>query len=273
MTVAVIWQEEDLLWCAADSRLVVEPSDQTVTEMATKIYSIPVVVHAQDQEGYLRDPHYWTQYGFVYAGSAAAASMTAVTAATLLQQLARQGGRISQPRFEEVAKLVKRLAHRFIRERRDLGGDGSFWCALFGWCHHEGNWQVAYISPQEEIGNFRVELQYPKAPKEDGAPWLVLGTGRQHFIETHNALLAKVKGTARHVPRLAIEQMIRDGLDRTVGGTVSTGAAHRNGFVLFHSEEEDPLNPTQVRRIFNGLDLDRDVGDVIPYRVATHRLP
>lgn len=93
MTIAVIWQEDGLQWCAADTRLVAGGDNETTTEIATKIYAIPVVVGALDLELKPRQPHYWTQYGFVYAGAALPASMTAVTPSTFLQKLARPGDR------------------------------------------------------------------------------------------------------------------------------------------------------------------------------------
>jgi hypothetical protein len=45
MTIAVIWQEDGFQWCAADTRLVAA-DDEPTTEIATKIYAIPVVVSA-----------------------------------------------------------------------------------------------------------------------------------------------------------------------------------------------------------------------------------
>lgn len=272
MTITVIWKEGNLLWCSADSRLVAGCEDSVVTDLVAKIHSIPVLVHAQDEEGFLRSPHYWTQYGFVYAGSAAPASMTAITASTLLQQLARPGSRTNPPCFEEIAELVRKLAQNFMSERRQLGQDGLFWSALFGWCPHSEDWKVALISPHCDSDSFRVELCYPQAPAVDGEPWLVLGTGKQKFQETYSALLVDLAAGQRHVPRLVIEKMIREELDGTVGGSVSTGAAHRNGFLLFHSETVNHWGSAEPIRIFNGLDLDRDVGGVFPYQIVTQAL-
>ncbi|MGA8771068.1 MAG: hypothetical protein WB610_11935, partial [Rhodomicrobium sp.] len=82
MTIAVIWQEDGFQWCAADTRLTADPNNRLMTDIEAKIYVIPVVVRALGTELYPRQPHYWTQYGFVYAGAAAPASMTAVTAST-----------------------------------------------------------------------------------------------------------------------------------------------------------------------------------------------
>jgi hypothetical protein len=75
MTIAVVWHEDGLLWCAADTRLVAGIDDKTTSEMAAKIYSIPLSISAFDPSldpslasFERRQPHYWTQYGFVYAG-------------------------------------------------------------------------------------------------------------------------------------------------------------------------------------------------------------
>jgi hypothetical protein len=133
MTIAVIWQEDGFQSCAADTRLVADPDDSPTTEIAAKIYAIPVVVGALDLELKPHQPHYWTQYGFVYAGAAFPAAMTAVTASTFLQKLAHPCGRVDAPRFEHIAEFVQRLAKRFILDRRrflmDRGGresDGNF---------------------------------------------------------------------------------------------------------------------------------------------------
>jgi hypothetical protein len=118
MTIAVIWQEDGFQWCAADTRLVAGSDDKPTTEIAAKIYAIPVVVGALDPELNTHEPYYWTQYGFVYAGAALPASMTAVSASTFLQKLARPGKRTDPPTFEQIAELVHRLAKRFMAERR-----------------------------------------------------------------------------------------------------------------------------------------------------------
>jgi hypothetical protein len=108
MTIAVIWQEDGSQWCAADTRLVAGIDDQSTTEIAAKIFVIPVMAGALDSELKPRQPH-WIQYGFVYAGAVLPASMTAVTASTFLQNLARPGDRADPPTFEQIAELVHRL--------------------------------------------------------------------------------------------------------------------------------------------------------------------
>ena len=62
--------------------------------------------------------------------------------------------------------------------------------------------------------------------------------------------------------------MVTDGPDRTVGGATSIGMARQNGFELFYAIE--PITPGQpeARRIFNGLDLDTEIGPIGQYQVA-----
>ena len=268
MTIAVIWQEDGFQWCAADTRLVADPDDRPMTEIAAKIYAIPVVVGALDDELKPRQPHYWTQYGFVYAGAALPASMTAVTASTLLQKLARPGGRTDPPTFEQIAELVHRLAKRFMEDRRRFGSEGIFSAAFFGWCPHARKYKVAHINGRTDAGSFRVELSYPPSPQTDGDPWLVLGSAAPTFELT----LAAYKDTEEHiskqVPRRVIDKMVAEGPDRTVGGATSIGAAHQYGFELFYAAEPVTSGQPAARRIFNGLDLDTEIGQVGQYVVA-----
>jgi hypothetical protein len=267
VTIAVIWKEHGLQWCAADTRLVVDtPHPSTVTEMAKKLYVIPVATAARTPgEIWPRVPHYWTQYGFVYSGSSAAASITAVTASMLLQNLVHDGGREGPPTFEAMSALVHRLAERFMSDRRRrYGKDGIFQAAFFGWCPHASDYKLAHINGRDDAAGFNVDLKYPPAPSVDGEPWLVLGSGEPTF----SSELSKLKTAGNHairLPRHVIAEMVRHGQDPSVGGSVSTGAARPNGFDLYYSLEPGGLDPTTMHRVLNGLDLDRDVGPVGRY--------
>lgn len=277
MTIAVIWQEDGFQWCAADTRLVADPNDEPTTEIAAKIYAIPVVVRALDHE--LRQPHYWTQYGFVYAGAALPASMTAVTASTLLQKLARPGDRTAPPTFEQIAELVHRLAKRFMEDRRRFSkrlmedrrrfeSEGIFSAAFFGWCPHEEKYKIAHIDGRTDAGGFRVELCYPSPPPTDGAPWLVLGSARSTFEATLAAYQHAEEHISKRVPRRVIDKMVAEQPDPTVGGATSIGIAHRNSFELAFAVEPVVHGQPAARRIFNGMDLDIEIGPIGQYFVA-----
>lgn len=272
MTIAVIWQEDGHQWCAADTRLVVGPKDQPTTEIGTKMYAIPVTVRAFGPDGFLRNPHYWTQYGFVYAGAALPASMTAVTASTLLQNLARPGGLAGPPKFEEIAGLVTRLAKRFMTERRRFGDDGLFSAGLFGWCPHEDKYKIALIDGRTDADAFRVELSYPPSPEADGEPWLVLGSASPTFNTALTAYKQSEEHIKKRVARRVVEKMVAEGNDPTVGGATSIGVAGPRGFNLYCALE--PIVPGQpaARRIFNGLDLDTEVGQVGEYFISVNEM-
>jgi hypothetical protein len=273
MTIAVIWQEDGFQWCCADTKLIAPPNNEPTTEIAAKIYAIPVVVRALDLEGLARQPHYGTQYGFVFAGSALPASMTAVTASTLLQQLARPGSRGDPPTFEQLAQLVHRLAKRFMEDsHRLLGYELAFSAAFFGWCPHELKYKIAQIDGRNDAGIFRVELFYPPPPQSEGDPWLVLGSGAATFKATLDVYRDTEPHISKRVPRRVVDKMVSDGSDPTVGGAISIGAAHQNGFNLYYAVEPIVSGQPAARRIFNGLDLDTEIGQVGEYVVAAYGL-
>jgi uncharacterized protein YgbK (DUF1537 family) len=89
------------------------------------------------------------------------------------------------------------------------------------------------------------------------------------FTSTLAAYRDTEKQITKRVPRRVIDKMVAEGRDRTVGGATSIGMAHQHGFEMFSAVE--PVTPGQpaARRIFNGLDLDTEVGQVGPYVVAT----
>jgi hypothetical protein len=277
VTIAVIWQEDNVLWCAADTRIVVDPN-KVVTDIAAKIYAIPVVVAALDTEGEPREPHYRAQYGFVYAGAVAPATVTAITSSTFLQKLVRGGDKTSPPTFEQIAELVHRLAVHFMKERRAHGGDGIFAAAFFGWCPHTSTYKVAYINGRDD-GSFRVELSYPSAPESEGSPWLVLGSGAAKFRSELSAYLKLEDRPITRAPFCVIDKMVSEGQEPSVGGSKSIAFAHKDGLELCLVAGDDAFTragnlkalsdqPQPIRRpMFNGLDLETDVGFVGAYEV------
>jgi hypothetical protein len=216
------------------------------------------------------EPHYRTQYGFVYAGAALPASMTAITASTFLQKLARSGARADPPTFEQIAELVHRLAKRFMADRRQFGSEGIFSAALFGWCPHAEKYKIAHIDGRNDAGSFRVELSYPPPPQTDGDPWLVLGSGAQMFtsaLAAYRSTESQLKPLARvWVPRRVVDKMVAEGQEPTVGGATSIGVARQSTFDLCCALEHGS------RQVFNGLDLETEVGDIGQYLVAIHTI-
>lgn len=273
MTIAVLWEENDFLWCASDTRLVHGIKNKIVTETAAKIYAIPLSISAMNPDEaptIVRQPHYWTQYGFVYAGSALPASQTAITASTLLQNLLRPGERSNPPFFEDIAQLIKRLAESFMREKRQFGGDGLFQAAFFGWCPFCNCHKVAFIDGRDDAGSLRVELSYPPPPESDGDPWLVLGSGASSFRKALSEYRDTEPNIKTRIPRRVIDKLVKDGNDETVGGATSLGAAYRDGFQIFYTVEPIVHGQPAARRLFNGLDLDIDIGSIGQYIIGAN---
>lgn len=132
---------------------------------------------------------------------------------------------------------------------------------------------VAHIDGRDDAGSFRVELSFSPRPQTDGDPWLVLGSGTPSFRRTLAAYRSTNDRINNHVPRRVIEQMVAEGHDQTVGGATSIGMAHQHDFDLFCAVERVAPDQLAPRRIFNGLDLDTEVGDVGQYVVAVDAIP
>lgn len=273
MTIAVVWQEDGRQWCAADTRLVVH-DDKRTTDIATKIYSIPVTASIMVPGSIARVSYYRAEFGFMYAGAALPASMVAVTASTLLQKLVYPGIPSEPPHFEEVASFVCGLSKHFMAERRQHGGEanGIFSAAFFGWCWHSKVYKLAHINGRDDAGSFRVEMNYPPVPEKDGDPWLVFGSGSTKFNETLTAYRAAEEPITKRIPQRIIDKMVTGETDPAVGGATSVGAVYQGAFELFFAAE--PITPGQpdARRIYNGLDLDTDVEGIGRYFVGLNGL-
>lgn len=270
MTIAVVWQEDELLWCAADTRIVAGKQSHAVTELAAKIFSIPVKAAALGEDG-PRSPHYATQYGVVFAGAVSPATLTVANASTLLQYLVRPGDRSDPPRFEEIARFFARLSEHYMKERRFHLGESRledcvFFAAIFGWCPHTSSFKVALIEGRTDAG-FRVEISFPEAPNSQ-RPWVVLGSAAASFWTIFEQYERSEQHGGKRIPRRVIQQMVENNVDATVGGSTSLGIAWQHGFELFYSVEPIVTNAPTSTRIFNGLDLDREVGQIGDYLVG-----
>lgn len=155
-----------------------------------------------------------------------------------------------------------------MMERRRFGSEGLFSAAVFGWCPYHSDFRVAFIDGRNDADTFRVELSYPARPDNDGQPWLVIGGAASKF----HSELANYQSTAglptKRLPRRVIDKMIAEELDGTVGGATSIGVAHQHGFDLFYAVEPIIAGQPAARRIFNGLDIDNDVGAIGNYFVG-----
>lgn len=245
-------------------------ANKVITEVGSKICGVTMTVSDMPTPDFVRPPHYWTRYGFVFAGATAPATTTAITAASLLQSLARPGGQGNPPRFEEIAEFVSRLARKFMAERRPFDADGLFSAGFFGWCPFEKIFKIAYIDGRDD-GVFRVDLSYPEQPASKAEPWLVLGSAKASFWKAYRDQNVAL-GQTRWRPRRVIEHMVAQGNDPTVGGSTSVAAAVPNGLEFYATVEPNAPGGSDDRRVFNGLDLEHDVGALAQYVPAVGSL-
>src|SRR5262249_1290377 len=137
-------------------------------------------------------------------------------------------------RLSEIAVMIGRLAERFSKESlaSSSGKYGEFTAAVFGWCPILNEFAIYKLEPRQTASTFQVVCEEHR-PK-DNSTLVSFGSGsarlakqidhlRQHGDQFHR--------TAR-IPKVAVETLVEEDVG-DVGGSLSIGAATRNGFRLY----------------------------------------
>jgi len=269
MTIVAVWEEDGHGWMAADTRFA-NDSGTITSDSGAKLYSLPIRCHRPGGDGSLRVAHWWSSYGFAFAGAVLPASMTAVTASTLLQQLVGPANTQLPPRFEEIAEFVRSIASKFAREHYDAHQrEGALFSAgMLGWCPYDEKFKVAHISPFDGGGGtFDMKVTFPAAP-QSGEAWLLLGSeGAKLSFDLEYQQVAHSR--ARR-PILAIENMIAKN-GSLVGGALSLAVCQPSspaGVTLLYRLLPQVPGAPAARRVFNGIDLDKELSQVGNYQVG-----
>jgi hypothetical protein len=171
--------------------------------------------------------------------------------------------------LRDVADMVRRVAVRFSREM--LTNDntyGRFECSVFGECPHSERFEVYVITA---LAHSKDEAELvPRNPYEGTAP-ILLGNAQPQFRFAYEELQkdGDTDGRRSRVPRLAAERIVLDGAG-SVGGSLSLGfvphaaPAHERNFQLFRWVQPIERGKPKAISTFNGVDVDREVGQVGP---------
>lgn len=265
MTVVAVWFEptEQVLWSVADTRISAPgPSGGTtiMTDSGAKIFAIPIHCHQEIMDASFRKKTlYYSSVGYAFAGDVLPAAMTLATASTFLQNLTTVGSN-DPPRLSEIAAMIGSLAERFSKDSlaSSNGAYGKFAAAVFGWCPILDEFAIYKLEPRLTSSTFQMECEELR-PK-DNSTVVLFGSGATRltqqidYIRKHGD---KFHRTAR-IPKLAAEALIAQDVG-DVGGSLSIGAATRNGFRLYsHVTPIVPGKP-EAKISFNGIDLHPDL--------------
>ncbi len=257
MTIAAVWYEEadKCIWVAADTRIS-RPSAHggafVSTDSGAKIHALPVICRPiPTTENFEPSSFFETAYGFVFAGSVTAATMTLATASTFTQSLQSYAGKLP-PRLEEIARFVSQIGFRFSAEisQNNGAGAGDFEAAVFGKCPWSNKFEIFVfrcrsIASEQKFSTVENML----APTVLGSP-AAKGEFDRELMQLRKA------GEACRLSKAAISQLLRGSSLLEVGGALSLGQASAQGFRLFWHPEPIVEGKPQARRAFNGIDLD-----------------
>ncbi|QWW68257.1 hypothetical protein [Rhizobium sp. WYJ-E13] len=262
MTIAVVWLEDDGLWCVSDTRISRRGQGggvQIVTDAGAKIYPLNVECRLLTVE---RELYYGRRYGMVFAGMTAVATQTFATLSGMCQAL-QGASRQDIPSLRDVATLLSKLVELYVRDFRastTLADPGVIEILLFGMCPVSRSYEIWRVSDQIVEGSLHVAIDQQPARTGDV---VAIGSQVSRFQEILAELKQKTENTFR-LPKIAVGQMA-DASRGDVGGAVSIGICNQFGFQTYWSLGLTPHG--QGARLMFGVDLD-DIGWVGPVVIS-----
>ena len=219
MTNVVIWtrEGEQAIHAAADSRVT---NPRTVTEQATKILPLDVLVHEPVDHGTWPWQGKWAlRLGYCYSGAVVPALLTHCTLRTILASLGPSPTRL--PTLERLATLVSTVSQQYIADAAlayPVSSPPVCDIVIFGYSGYEGELAAYRVRPNVSALEFsqcvsRVDLSPGNVT--------VLGADTENLrIEIENLRRRRLRSYGGMEPRLALADRIAAGAHLTVGGSL-----------------------------------------------------
>jgi hypothetical protein len=269
MTAVAIWYEERTLWAVADTRISADGAEGSIirTDLAPKLLPLRVTCRPIPSSSDSRSPiTYQSTFGFAYSGDILPALMTYTTAMACLDNLSAVGTP-SPPSLKEVSGMVGRLAVQFgsqVAESRNKYELPFSFC-IFGWCPQDAKYQGAVFRQQRGELSFDVKM----VPIQSTEAPIVIGSGAALFEAELRRLQSDGDEFHRtsQLPKIAMENIIKRGERKDVGGSLAIAGVTAEWFHLFRHVR--PIMPNQaVAATFNGIDVESDLGTVGQYWIG-----
>jgi hypothetical protein len=236
MTLVAVWRIENRLMAIADTRIVRGPGN-VLTEHGPKLLPISIVCREPDATGDFNRIAFRTNIGFAYSGSTLSALSAHALADTLLSNLVSLTN-TPPPSLHNLAQFFRNVAAEYMREVAQLAErSGLFSALIFGFCHHTGRFRGFEVRPLIEGGNFSCDLIEHQFQNLNSIA--IIGSRpdllRQRIEDDRAAALAR--GDDHPVldidrPTRALQSIINEGLDDSVGGAIQQGWATIVGFEI-----------------------------------------
>ena len=261
MTVVAVWYEpkDQCAWIVADTRIS-GTGGGTLTDSAAKVLALPITCFHPSKTGFFDNRSYSSSIGFAYAGSTLAALMTYAAASNCLQNLNGLSD-TAPPDLIEIAKLVARIAVKYIRE---VGSDCEF--ILAGWCPKQKRLRAFTLRPSEapRVIHIVEETLYSERHFQ------LIGSHTQEIRQAIMDAYEAPDGPSLRVPQHILKQLIENGRFPKIGGSLQIGIADQSGFSTkwWATNQITYQDDATFGRFLLGIDLDAEIGMIGSYIVG-----
>lgn len=281
VTLVAVWRAEDRLMAVADTRIV-RSAGNVLTEHGPKLLPITIVCKQPGASGFFDKEVYRADIGFAYSGSTLSALAAHALSSALLSKLIGAAG-APPPALNEAAHFIGGASAEYMREVGQLAGsDGLFSAIVFGWCPQQRALRAFELRPTIADAQFRVDIQERTLnPIKIGGvaaeTAIVIGSSPALLIEAIDKQLtdAKERGEVHEIvafdaPKRALRQLISEGTDERVGGSIQQAWATVAGFQIVSNVEPitpRPPSPRNAGLFILGFDTF-DIQTIGNYQVA-----
>ena len=233
MTLVAVWKSHGRLMAIADTRLI-RDAGNVLTEHGPKLLPLPIVCRQPGPDGFFSSIVHSKNVGFAYCGSTLSALSAHALASVMFSNLIGTPA-TPPPSLEELASSFAGIALEYIREVGQLAGyRGQFSAVIFGFCEHKQALRGFEIKPRIEKGQIFVDSIERDMTLDNAI--VVIGSNPKLLLdridEDRRARGDASPIVARDRPTRALQSIIVDGADDSVGGTIQQGWATPVGFEI-----------------------------------------
>ncbi len=236
MTLVAVWRTEGRLMSIADTRII-RSADNVLTEHGPKILPLKVRGRCPGESGFFDRDAFQFDIGFAYSGATLSALSTHALASALLGNLAGAGD--SPPSMAEIAHFIGGVSAEYMHEVGQLCGNNALFSAIvFGFCHATKQLRGFEIRPRLNHSPLTCDIiEHPL--QQNNSPVIIIGSCpdllRQRIEDDRKASMAR--GDISPVvdidrPARALQALIDENVDPSVGGMIQQGWATPAGFEL-----------------------------------------
>jgi hypothetical protein len=245
MTLVAVWRTEHRLMAIADTRII-RSAGNVLTEHGPKLLPITVRGKRPGPSGLFDRQAFQFDIGFAYSGATLSALSTHALVGALLGNLVANID-APPPSLNEIAYFTAGAAAEYMREVGQLTGNNALFSAVvFGFCHATRRLRGFELRPH--LNQTSLACEIIECDLQENNSVVVIGSCPdilRHRIETNRSARIS-RGDIHPVldidePTRALQALIDEAADPSVGGMIQQGWATSAGFELVAKMQ--PITP------------------------------